>query len=279
MKTLFKSRMLIVAFAMVAAASVIFIRCSKAGDSVSPLSAGTPMPGLMSVDQSWTHDQVHSNIQWATSFYDYSSTMLTGRINNFNFRPALSFSDSDLTKCHIHMWADMKTFNTGQPGRDGNGKCGPSYLGITYLDSNYSQVDPNSDTAWFHSTSVVRSGSGYIVNGTFTFNRWRAPSGNADGTPITHPMTMYLTYNGVKDFPSTSGTGGQYKAGFTGSFMFLRSDYMDKASTKQYIPVPKKADAAGNATAASNKTYGVYSLSTGDSVNVVVNIEMYKNHQ
>ena len=177
------------------------------------------------------------------------------------------------------MWADMKTFNTGQPGRDGNGKCGPSYLGITYLDSAYSQVDPNSDTAWFHSTSIVRSGTGYIVNGTFTFNRFRAPSGSVDGTPITRPVTMYLTYNGVTDFPNSGSAGGKYRAGFTGSFTFLRSDYMDKNSTKQYIPVPKKADAAGNVTAANNKTYGVYSLSTGDSVNVVVNIEMYKNHQ
>ena len=266
------------AIALMSAATVIFIRCSKPGDSVTPLSGGIQMPGLMTVDPTWTHDQVHSNIQWATSFYDYSNTMLTGRINNFNFRPALTFSDSDLTKCQINMWADMKTFNTGQPGRDGNGECGPSYLGITYLDSNYTQVDPNSDTAWFHSTSVVRSGSGYLVNGTFTFNRYRAPSGFADGTPITHPCTLYLTYNGVKDFPNASGSGGKYRAGLTASFTFLRSQYMDKASTAQYIPVPKKAAAAGNVTAANNKTYGVYSQSTGDSVNVVTNIEMYKNH-
>jgi polyisoprenoid-binding protein YceI len=279
MKTLLKSRALIVAFAIISATTVIFVGCSKTGDTVSPLSNGTPVAGLMTVDQTWTHDQVHSNIQWATSFYDYSSTMLTGRINNFNFRPALAFSDSDLTKCSINMWAQMSTFNTGQPGRDGNGKCGPSYLGITYTDSLYSKVDPLSDTAWFHSTSIVRSGSGYIVKGNFTFNRYRAPSGNPDGTPITHQVTMYLTYNGVTDFPNSGSAGGKYRAGFTGSFTFLRSDYVDKNSTKQYIEVPKKADQAGNVTAANNKTYGVYSLSTADAVNVVVNIEMYKNHQ
>jgi polyisoprenoid-binding protein YceI len=279
MKTVLKKRNLFIAFAMIISASVIFIRCSKGSDSVSTLSGGTAVAGLPTVDATWTHDQVHSNIQWTTSFYDYSSTQLTGRINNFNFKPALVFSDSNLSKCSINMWAQMSTFNTGQPGRDGNGDCGRSYLGVTYLDSNYTQVDPKSDTAWFHSTSVVKSGSGYIVNGTFTFNRWRAPSGNADGTPITHPMTMYLTYNGVKDFPNASGSGGKYRAGLTGSFSFNRSDYMDKNSTVQYIPVPKKSAAAGNTTAANNKTYGVYSTSTSDTVGVVVNIEMYKNHQ
>ena len=278
MKTLLKRRALFFAIALMSAATIFFIRCSKAGDTVTALSGGNPVAGLMTVDKSWTHDQVHSNIQWATSFYDFSNTMLTGRVNNFNFRPALTFSDSDLTKCQINMWADMKTYNTGQPGRDGNGMCGPSYLGITYLDSMKTQVDPNSDTAWFHSTSVVRSGSGYLVNGTFTFNRYRAPSGSADGTPITHPCTLYLTYNGTKDFPNATGGGGKYRAGLTASFMFLRSQYMDITSTKQYIPVPKKADMAGNTAAANNKTYGVYSLSTSDSVNVVVNIEMYKNH-
>jgi len=236
------------------------------------------MPGLPTVDGSWTHDQVHSNIQWATDFYDYSSTKLTGRFDVFNFRPALVFSDSNLAKCNINLWVSLSSFNTGQPGRDGNGQCGRSYLGITYLDSNYTMIDPNSDTAWFHSTSVVRSGSGYLVNGNFTFNRYRAPSGNPDGTPITHPCTLYLTYNGVKDFPNASGSGGKYRAGLTATFTFLRSQYMDIASTAQYIPVPKKAAAAGNVTAANNKTYGVYSTSTSDSVIVVTNIEMYKNH-
>jgi len=278
MKTVLKRSKLFIAFALIIATSVIFIRCTKGTDSVTALSNGNPVAGLPTVDASWTHDQVHSNIQWATSFYDYSSTMLTGRINNFDFRPKLKFDDSDLTKCQINMWAQMSTFNTGQPGRDGNGKCGPSYLGITYTDSNYNKVDPLSDTAWFHSTSVVRSGSGYIVEGTFTFNRWRSPSGQADGTPITHPMTMYLTYNGVKDFPNATGGGGKYRAGLTGKFSFNRSDYCDKNSTKQYIPFPKKADLAGNTAAGTNKTYGVYSLSTGDEVDITVNIEMYKNH-
>jgi polyisoprenoid-binding protein YceI len=283
MKTLLKRRNLFLAFAMIIAASVIFIRCKDPNNtgtgSVSPLNDGTPVAGFPTIDATWTHDQVHSNIQWASRYYDFSSTMLTGRVNNFDFKPKLVFNDSDLSKCQINMWAQMSTFNTGQPGRDGLGKCGLSYLGITYTDSNYNKVDPKSDTAWFHSTSIVRSGNGYIVNGTFTFNRWRAPSGQADGTPITHPMTMYLTYNGTKDFANTTGSGGKYRSGLTGTFSFMKSDYMDKTSTKQYIPFPKKADLAGNTIAANNKTYGVYSLSTGDEVDVRVNIEMYKNHQ
>ena len=279
MKNLLRKSTLFIAFAvLVMATSITFIRCKKGTDSVSPLTDGTTMPGLMTINSGWTHDQAHSNIQWNTSYYDFSSTMLTGRINNFDFKPKLSFSDSDLTKCQIHMWAQMSTFNTGQPGRDGLGKCGLSYLGITYTDSNYNKVDPLSDTAWFHSTSIVRSGNGYIVNGNFTFNRYRGTSGQADGTPITHPVTMYLTYNGVKDFANATGGGGKYRAGLTGSFTFNRSDYMDKNSTKQYIPHPKNADVAGNNTAANNKTYGVYSLSTADQVKVLVNIEMYKNH-
>lgn len=276
MKTSILKNKWFLAFALVIIAGITFMRCTK-DNTITPLT-GTPVEGKMTIDSKWTHDQSHSNIQWATRYYDFSETMLTGRINNFNFKPALVINDSDLSKCSINMWAQMSTFNTGQPGRDGLGKCGLSYLGITYLDSTYKTVDPKSDTAWFHSTSVVRSGSGYIVNGTFTFNRYRGVDGQIDGTPITKPMIMYLTYNGVKDFLNADGKTGKFRAGLTGTFKFNRSDFVDKNSTKQFVVVPNKADEKNNALALQNKTYGVYSKSTADEMNVTVNIEMYKNH-
>jgi polyisoprenoid-binding protein YceI len=248
---------------------------------VDPNDTGIFVPGTAVIDPAWTFDKVHSNVNWQSRFYDFSATMLTGRFNNFGYNPAFNFDETNLSSAVCDYWIQLSTYNTGEPGRDGIGKCGLNYLGIVYLDSSKTMVDPISDTARFHVTSItVDPHDGYIMNGTFTFNRYRAPSGFPDGTAITKNVTAVLTYNGMRDFDTNSdGVTDKYRAGFTATFEFNRSDFMDNASLVPYWPVPKVSEAITNTTtAANNKTYGVWSSSTADKMEITVNSVFYKNH-
>jgi hypothetical protein len=53
---------------------------------------------------------------------------------------------------------------------------------------------------------------------------------------------------------------------------------MDNASTKAYFPVPTVADSINNITAINNKTYGVWSASVADKMDITINSQFYKNH-
>lgn len=248
---------------------------------IDPNDTGIFVPGIAKVDTAFTFDKVHSNVNWQSKYYDFSSTMLTGRFNNFNFNPKLNFDETNLSATQCDFWVQLSTYNTGEPGRDALGKCGLNYLGVVYLDTLKTLVDPLSDTAKFHCTSVtVDPKEGYIMNGTFTFNRYRAPSGFPDGTPITKNIQVKLSYNGMRDFDSNNdGTYDKYRAGFTATFKFNRSDFMDKLSTVPYWPVPKASEAVTNGTtAANNKTYGVWSQSTADEMEITLNASFFKNH-
>ncbi len=257
--------------------SHFFVQCKKA-DTITVLE-GIPVIGSGKVDASWTFDKPHGNVNWETAFYDFSSTMLTGRFDNYGFNPKLIFDEANLSSTSLHFWVQLSTFNSGEPGRDGPGKCGRSYLGVTYLDSAKTKVDPASDTAWFHSQSVVRSGTGYVVKGNFSLNRYRPASGYPDKTPITKPVTIFLTYNGMADF-DTDGDGkkDRYRAGFTAHFSFNRSDYMDKKAAIQWVPVPTIQDKTGNTVAINNTTYGAWSSMVADEMNITINTQLYKNH-
>lgn len=254
------------------------MRCKKA-DVVTPLD-GTPVAGTVNVTASWIFDKAHSNLRWETDYYDYSNAKLVGRFNNFNFSPKFVFDEANLSSCVIHAWVQLSTFDSGEPGRDGPGKCGRSFLGVTYLDSAKTVVDPLSDTAWFRSTSVTKSGTGYAVKGNFTLNRYRTPSGFADGTPITKEVTMYLKSEGMKDF-DTNGDGipDRLRASFTGNFTFNRSDFMDTKAAIQWVPyVFHPADSIGNISAANNKTYGAWSKNVADEMSITMNMQFYKDH-
>jgi hypothetical protein len=246
---------------------------------IDPNDTGVFVPGAAMVDTSWTFDKVHANVNWQSKYYDFSSTMLTGRFNNFNFNPKFNFDETNLGAIVCDFWVQLSTYNTSEPGRDGYGKCGPSYLGVVYLDSLKTLVDPASDTAKFHCNSVTVGSKGYIMHGTFTFNRYRPASGNADGAPITRNIDVDLSYNGMRDFDSNNdGTLDKFRSGFTASFKFNRSDYVDQNSTKAYYPVPTAVDSVNNIAAANNTTYGVWSTSVSDEMEMVVNAVFYKNH-
>lgn len=241
---------------------------------IDPNDTGVYVPSNAIIDTSWVFDKVHCSTMWESKYYDFSSTMLTGRFNNFNFSPKFNFDETNLSKNSINYWVQLSTFNTGEPGRDGLGKCGPSYLGNVYLDSLKTMVNPASDTAWFHLTKTTRTNKGYDLEGTFTFNRYRTPSGYPDGTPITKTITAKMTYNGQADFDTNNdGTPDKLRCGFTTTFSFKRSDFMDIASTKAWDPFDPN-----NAATVNNKTYGVYSHSTADQMDIRVNSVFYKNH-
>lgn len=239
-----------------------------------------PVPANFVLDTSYTHEKSHSNVNWKSRYYDFSDTWLTGRFGNFGFLPKFEFYENDLTKCKLTFFINVSTANTSELGRDGYGKCGPNYFGVVYTDSNKTAVLPACDTAWYRATKFTKQGNGYIVDGTMTFNRYLPASGQPDGTPITKPMKVYLTYNGMKDFDSNNdGTPDKIRCGFSAKFAFNRSDFMDKNSTKVYFPFPKASEQANSDAAfLVNKTYGVWSQSVADQMIIEVNHVFYKNH-
>jgi len=256
---------------------LLTINNCKKSDSVIELEGGVAIQSRAIFDATWILDKAHCNVNWESPYYDYSQTMLTGRFSMYGVSK-FEINDSALS-VNLITWVKLSSFLTGE-ARDNPGDCGRSYLGVTYLDSTKTIVDPKSDTAWIKCNQLVKSGTGFILKGTFTFNRYlpaNSPSTGSPGIgePITKPISIYCTYNGMKDFV---GTPSRYRAGLTFRFTFKRSDFMDINSTRQYVPVPKVADIAGNIIAASNKTYGVYSRSLADEVTVITNLQLYKLH-
>lgn len=250
----------------------------KKEDTITPLS-GTPVGGDGLVDIFWSNDKPHSNVCWEADYLAYSVGKLTGRFNDFGFSPKFVFDQGNLGNSSMHAYVVLSSIDSGEPLRDGLGRCIRSYMGQTYLDTLKTIVDPASDTAWFHSTDIRQSGTGYVAIGTFSFNRYRAPSGFPDGTRISKQCLFFFNYNGTMDF-DTDGDfiNDKLRASFTGHFSFLRSEHMDTASTIQYIPVPAQIDLPGNTVAANNTTYGVWTTNIADRMDFTLNMQFYKNH-
>ncbi|HLG33396.1 MAG TPA: YceI family protein [Bacteroidia bacterium] len=293
MKTIKKNNGVLFALIFIMFASLsLFTQCKKETETITvevpvhdtvyldPNDTGVFVPGTAMLDTSWTFEKSHSNVNWQSKYYDFSSTMLTGRFNQFLFTPEFQFDETNLGATVCDFWVQTSTYNTGEPGRDGYGKCGLNYVGIVYLDSSKTQVDHLSDTAKFHCNSItIDTHDGYIMHGTFTFNRWLNAAGHTNGEPITKSIDVNLSFNGMRDFDSNNdGTYDKLRAGFTASFKFNRSDFIDNASTKPFFPVPTAADAVNNVIAQNNKTYGVWSISVGNEMEVWVNAVFYKNH-
>ncbi len=272
-----KTKSLQITITALVIATIVFFSCRKK-DTVTVLD-NAPITGNGLVDISWTFDKPHSNVNWESKYLDWSSGMLTGRFDNFNFNPKFSFNEADLSKCSINAWVQLSSVNSGEPARDAIGKCIRSYMGITYLDSMKTITNANTDSAWFKSTSFIKSGTGYVVFGNMRFNKYRAPSGFADGTPIIKPAIMYLVYNGTADFDVDGDkVNDRYRASFSAKLTFKRSDFMDTRSVVQWVPVPTLADQTGNLSAVNNTTYGVWTTNIADEMSFNFNAQFYKNH-
>lgn len=189
---------------------LITVRCAK-DDKVEPLTSGTTSGNdkVSTFGNDWTFDKPHCNVRWETMYYG-DNALLTGRFNNYNVD--IDFDEASPETGKINAWVQLSTFNTGEPGRDGPGKCAYNYMGIEYLDTLYT-VDPNTDTAWFKSTSIEKYGDGYLAKGDLTFRG------------VTKTQNLYFRYVGQHD-DSPNQDGSVIKCGFTGQFtMKARTDY------------------------------------------------------
>ena len=173
-------------------------------------TAGSTSSLVVAGDGKYYLDKSHSNVGWET-MYNGENALLTGRFNLFNLK--VTFDNDNPSNTKINGWVQLSTFNTGEPGRDGKGKCGPKYVGVTYTDTLFT-VDATTDTAWFNSTSCEKYGDGFLVKGDFKFYG------------VTKSVDMYLTHTGVTT--KTNATSGKKtdRVGFYGEFTFnAQTDY------------------------------------------------------
>jgi len=205
------------------------------GDSTVPNQISTPF--AIMAQPNYKLDQVHSNLGWQTYFQN-NNALLTGRFNMF--QTSIHFDQANPQNSAIAAWVDLSTFNTGEPGRDGTGGCGPKNMGILYdTIAGVTTVIPATDTAWFTAPkgSVQAYGTGYVAHGNLHFRN------------IDHAVDMYFTYGGQKQETTSTGTMTQW-VGFIGQFQMQ-----------------------------ANTWYGVsLSDAINDSVTVLVNFNAYYNN-
>jgi polyisoprenoid-binding protein YceI len=203
------------------------------GDSTAP----TALNYSLMAHPNYKLDQVHSNLGWQTYFQN-NNALLTGRFNMFN--TSIHFDQANPQNTVIAAWVDLSTFNTGEPGRDGTGGCGPANMGIKYdTIAGVTTVIPSTDTAWFTSTAgnCQAFGTGYVAHGNLHFRN------------IDHAVDLYFNYGGQKQETTSTGTMTQW-VGFIGQFQMQ-----------------------------ANTWYGVsLSDAINDSVTVLVNYNAYYNN-
>jgi len=221
--------------------AVMFISSCNKDNKVEQLatniSTGSDIIDFSTGNSEWAMDKHHSNVGWETYYYG-DNAFLTGRFNMFDCK--MYFDQANPENTVIHGWVQLSTFNTGEPGRDGAGKCGPGYIGVqwdidTVPDPDVYTPVASTDTAWFNSTSVERFGDGYVAHGNLKFRG------------IENPVDLYFQYLGIHEYPSTSGGASTFRSSFTGQFDML-----------------------------ANSVYGVNSTSIADLVTVKVNMEAKK---
>ncbi|NQV53368.1 MAG: YceI family protein [Flavobacteriales bacterium] len=203
--------------------AMILIGCSKE-DSWEPVEATTTTGSdiLDSRDDgTWTFDKVHSNVMWETKYYG-DNALLTGRFNSFDID--VYFDEQTPANSTIEAWVQLSTFNTGEPGRDAYGKCGPSYCGVAFDSvgadtAGNAILEPQSatDFAYFKSTSISRAGSGYVAKGTLDFRG------------VSKEVELKFNYTGQNTYTGTSGD--RTYAGLVGEFSFNAISDFGVAST------------------------------------------------
>ncbi len=219
MKTNSLKKLLFAATALIVLSIVFISSCKKENtfdlltgsgnsgtDQINATIGGYP-PNTYTTAGAWKVDKSHSNIMWETKYYT-NGALLTGRFNIFDMK--VNFDQATPTNTTVEAWVQLSTFNTGEPGRDAYGKCGPGYMGVKFDTVTVSPLllapRANTDTAWFKSTSVKKYGNGYLVTGDFTFRG------------VTRSIDMPMSYTGIST--TTNATTGKKtdRAGLQGEF-------------------------------------------------------------
>jgi len=194
------------------AATLFFIQCTEE-DKIEPLSMQdvTGDYTINTEDGTWRFDKSHSSVRWQTAYVG-SQALLTGRFNSFG--ASVNFDQANLENSSISGWVVLSTMNTGEPGRDGLGKCGPRSLGVKHNGDTLSNgsLDPDgiiaeSDSAFFSSNSIVAFGNAYKATGTFDFNG------------VSTDVDLVFSYITEADY-SNPPDGSNVKASFSGEFDF-----------------------------------------------------------
>jgi polyisoprenoid-binding protein YceI len=217
--------------------SIWVVSCSK-DNNIEAIPGGN-QHGNMILDSraggNYGIDKSHSNVMWETMYFG-DNALLTGRFNAFDI--SIYFNEANIAMSEIKAWVQLSAFNTGEPGRDAYGKCGPGYMGVVFDTAVVSplQLIPraSTDTAWFNSTSVEYYGTGYLAKGQLTFKN------------VTKNVDLFFNYEGEHEY--TTSTGTRTYSGFSGHF------YMNAITD-----------------------FSVSSTSIADQVKVVVNANYRKN--
>lgn len=195
---------------------------TSSSDVINASIGGYP-PTSYTTAGAWKVDKVHCNIMWETKYYA-TGAPLTGRFNNFDIK--VKFDAANPANSTISSWVQLSTFNTGEPGRDAYGKCGPGYMGIKWdtiakTSATAFTLAPKAitDTAKFVSTSVEKYGSGYMVKGNFTFRG------------VTIPISMPMSYTGISTLTNATTGKKTDRAGLFGSFDILANTVFGVNST------------------------------------------------
>lgn len=180
---------------------------NNSGKDVIDARIGCYPPTTYTTPGAWKVDKAHSNVMWETKYYA-NGAPLTGRFNIFQFN--VNFDQANPANTTINSWVLLSSYNTGEPGRDAYGKCGPGYMGVKFDTITKTPVvlgpRASTDTAWFKSTSVEKYGNGYLVKGNFIFRG------------VTKAIEMPMSYTGISTTVNATTSKKTDRVGLAGQF-------------------------------------------------------------
>ncbi len=180
---------------------------SNGTDLINATIGGYP-PTSYTTPGAWKVDKSHSNVMWETNYYG-TGAPLTGRFNIFDMK--VNFDQSNPANTTIKAWVLLSSYNTGEPGRDAYGKCGPGYMGVKWDTTSAGPpvvIKPkaSTDTAWFNSTACEKYGNGFMVTGNLTFKG------------VTKSIQMPMSYTGKSTTTNTTTGKKTDRAGLAVKF-------------------------------------------------------------
>ncbi len=219
MKTKSVKALFVTVVGLCAMAVALVVGCSKenkvellansnnSGTDVIDARIGGYPPTTYTTPGAWKVDKAHSNVMWETKYYA-NGAPLTGRFNTFQY--IVNFDQANPANTTIKSWVLLSSYNTGEPGRDAYGKCGPGYMGVIFDTASKAPVvlkpRASTDTAWFNSTSVEKYGNGYLVKGDFKFRN------------VTKSIEMPMSYTGISTTVNATTNKKTDRVGLAGQF-------------------------------------------------------------